>query len=343
MSEFRPTEADYAKAQATFDVMAGLIDAGALSVDRTRLRHGLSVVLIGGFLGSGKTTLMRRLLTAEHGRLITAIVNDVAALNIDASLVASTNGDTLALSNGCVCCSASGGLARTLASIAARASRPDVVLVEATGLAYPAALAQVVEAVEGLHVDACVCVIDGDAWGQEEGRGRQTPMLDDADIVLLNKIDLVPRSSVEAVLREIEEMVPRACVVATADCSVPPELILSPIPREPSNHSPSCRLPEGGYYVWTYDVLEPVEQVAMEAILNVLPTSVLRVKGFIPAPDAPADQSWLLQAVGRRWRWETVGRETHALVLIGRSLRDGDALRSRLERAGLRYRSCVSA
>ena len=324
MSEFNPTEADYVKAQATFDVMAGLIEAGALSVDRTRLRHGLSVVLIGGFLGAGKTTLMRRLLTAEHGRMITAIVNDVAALNIDASLVASTNGDTLALSNGCVCCSASGGLARTLSLVAARDSRPDVVLVEATGLAYPAALAQVVEAVDGLHVDACVCVIDGDAWGQEEGRARQTPMLDDADIVLLNKIDLLPRPSVEAVLAEVQALVPRACVIATADCSVPPELILSPNPRQNPNHSPSRRLPEGGYYVWTYDVPEPIEQAIMNAILKVLPASVLRVKGFIPAPDGPAEQSWLLQAVGRRWRWERVGRETHALVLIGRSLRDGE-------------------
>lgn len=344
MSEFNPTQSDYAKAEAAFDFLAGLIEAGALSARSAETGNALSVVLIGGFLGAGKTTLMRRILSTEEGRAITAVVNDVASLNIDAALIESVNGDTLTLSNGCVCCSAAGGVARVLATIASRASPPDAVLVEASGVGYPAALAQVVEAVDGVRVDACVSVLDADEWAHADGRARQMPMLDDADIVLLNKIDLVPQQSVESALATVAAEAPRACVIATVNCAVPVDLILSPGLRADTLGPPGVAALSTDYCVWTFDAPRPLDLPAIEALLGMLPPNIFRFKGFLPVTQATGVTLMLLQGVGRRWRWEEACSDEQGLVLIGQRAEAQDvAFLDQLEEVGLRLRSCVAA
>lgn len=140
-----PSHADPAELRRALDMMdffSGMAEAEILRQTRRAQRGAtLPVLLVGGFLGAGKTTLMQRLLTGDHGQKLTAIVNDVAAINIDARLIARAGRDTVALANGCVCCSQSGELARTLADLADTPGRADAVVVETSGVADLWALA----------------------------------------------------------------------------------------------------------------------------------------------------------------------------------------------------------
>src|SRR6201991_2688892 len=96
------------------------------------------ILLVTGFLGAGKTTIVNHLLAHAEGRRIAAIVNDFGAINIDAELIAGASDGVVSLTNGCICCSLEGDLLRTLAAILRRSPRPDSIVIETSGVAAPA-------------------------------------------------------------------------------------------------------------------------------------------------------------------------------------------------------------
>ena len=120
----------------------------------------LPLSVIGGFLGAGKTTLINRLLTADHGLRLAVLVNDFGAINIDASLLKSARKDTIELTNGCVCCTMSGDLFYAIGDMLDRTPRPDHVIVEASGIADPARIAAVALAERDLRYAGIVTVVD---------------------------------------------------------------------------------------------------------------------------------------------------------------------------------------
>lgn len=116
------------------------------------------VVVVGGYLGAGKTTLINELLHDTQQR-VAVIVNDFGSINIDASLISSRNNDTIELSNGCVCCALGDSLASTMLSIGDRDIQPDVVVIEASGVAHPAAIAANAY-IGGFHLAGIVVLVD---------------------------------------------------------------------------------------------------------------------------------------------------------------------------------------
>jgi G3E family GTPase len=94
-------------------------------------------------LGAGKTTVVNRILQAPYGKRIAVLVNDFGAVNIDARLVRARNDDVIELDNGCICCTIGGALVDALTRVAARRERPDVLLIEASGVSDPAKIAQI--------------------------------------------------------------------------------------------------------------------------------------------------------------------------------------------------------
>lgn len=308
-----PSHADYARAFDTLDFLRGAVEAAAFQGAR-KGQAELSVVLVTGFLGAGKTSLMRRLVAQDHGLRLAAIVNDLANLNMDAALVSEAGADseleTLALANGCVCCSLSGGVARTLAEIQGWAEAPDRVLLEASGVADPSALAGVIDGMDGIRLEAVVAVVD--AAAQDEGVDLIARGVRVADLVLINKTDLVSPGAAAELERTLAVLAPRAAILRTVDCAVPPGLILDPPLRKEDVPDAQPALEDDCFATFELIQTATISRHEIEALIATAPAGLYRAKGVLRLHKAKASE--LLQAVGRRWRWSPTGPEAARLA-----------------------------
>lgn len=320
-----PRSQDPAELRRALDMMdffAGMVEAAALPRRKAGDKDAtIPVVILTGFLGAGKTTLMRHLLTATHGMKIAALVNDFAALNIDASLIADVSGDTTALANGCVCCSLSGSLARSLADIADRDISVDAVLIEASGVSDPWGIAQVVQTVDGVALDNIVAVVDAAGRDTEAGMNELLHrQVSAANLVLLNKTDLITRSEAAVATKRLAALAPRAQILRTMQCAVPPVVVFDSIHELALNGPQTTEHLSDQFTTLVMEARTPVARVAFEKALSSLPDGILRIKGFLRLSDAP-EVLVLCQAVGRRWSWQSApGQDSPTrLVIIGQT------------------------
>lgn len=310
------------RASGALDLLLGLVEAQSLIRETRSSGQGLiPLIIVSGFLGSGKTTLLRHILTASHGKSIAAIVNDFAALNVDAALIANVTADTVALENGCICCSISGSLARTLLAITERAERPDIIMIEASGVADPANIAQVAATLPDILLDSIVTVIDAASeGGDSELNGLHAQQVRNADIILINKIDLVSWQAADALAVAIRRVAPRATVLQTSHCTVPLALLLDVGHSGLEPISAGLNVNENAFQSVVINTGARLERAHFERLLSTLPEQVLRLKGFVRFAGEP-DQIYLIQAVGRRWRLEAISSvpDRLGLVVIGLS------------------------
>jgi len=173
------------------------------------------VTVLTGYLGAGKTTLLNRILTEAHGKRFAVIVNEFGEVGIDNDLVVNADEEIFEMNIGCICCSVRGDLIRILGGLMRRTRRFDGIVVETTGLADPAPVAQTFFVDEDVRrntrLDAIVTVVDGKHLIGEIDRAPEAQeQIAFADVVLLNKADLVPPQSlagVEARIRAINPYV----------------------------------------------------------------------------------------------------------------------------------------
>src|SRR6187549_2609054 len=166
------------------------------------------VTVLTGYLGAGKTTLLNRILTEDHGKRYAVIVNEFGEVGIDNDLVASADEEVFEMNNGCVCCTVRGDLIRILNGLMKRKGRFDAVIVETTGLADPAPVAQTFfvdqDVSDAARLDAVVTVADA-KWLSD--RLKDAPEAKNqiafADVIVLNKIDLVSEDE----LKEVESRI----------------------------------------------------------------------------------------------------------------------------------------
>ena len=151
--------------------------------------------VLGGFLGAGKTTLLNRILSGSHGVRYAVLVNDFGELNVDGDLVAAHDGETVTFANGCICCSMGDDLVGAIDRLLDGGRRPDQILVEASGVADPRAIADAATLHPDLTRDLVVVLADAETVRSrhEDHRLRDTVsrQLDAADLVVLNKCDRV--------------------------------------------------------------------------------------------------------------------------------------------------------
>ena len=124
------------------------------------------ILLVAGFLGAGKTTVVNHLLAHAEGRRIAAVVNDFGAINIDAELIVGAADGVVSLANGCICCSLEGDLLRTLATILRRSPRPEAIVIETSGVADPADIVRnLMDPViwREAPLETVICVVDATA------------------------------------------------------------------------------------------------------------------------------------------------------------------------------------
>src|SRR5271155_5848074 len=192
----------------------------------------IPATVLTGYLGAGKTTLLNRILSENHGQKSAVVINEFGELGVDNDLVVDTDEEVFEMNNGCICCTVRGDLIRIIEGLMRRKGKFDAIIVETTGLADPAPVAQtffVDDAVgRKAKLDAVVTVADA-RWLKD--RLRDAPEAKNqiafADVILLNKTDLVS----EADLREIEARIrginPYARLHRTERCSIPINEVLN--------------------------------------------------------------------------------------------------------------------
>lgn len=298
----------------------------------------LPVTVLTGFLGAGKTTLLKRILTEPHGHRIAVVVNELSDVDIDGELVMAVREEVVVLTNGCVCCTIRGDLVRAIAHCLERSDALDHVVIETTGLAEPGPIAQSFYADAGLaervRLDGIVTVVDA---ANLERQLRHAPEAGEqvafADLLVLNKTDLVDHQTVERVARELARINAVAPIVRTSGAALPiQELLrlgghaLAAPTLPPADHDAPH---DHGTDVTTVGLQVPGElspALLYRWIGDLLAGSgedLFRLKGLLAV--AGVDQRVLVQAVHRQatstLEADWGGEERHSrLVLIGRNL-----------------------
>jgi G3E family GTPase len=272
------------------------------------------ITLITGPLGSGKTTLLRHILTVHPGK-IAIVMNEFGEVAIDTKVIEGKNVRIAELGGGCVCCSLLGEFEAAVNEIIEKIA-PERVVVETTGLAEPEALVfNIQEALPQCRLDGVVSVIEADMLIGFPELGHTTRLqIEGADILLLNKIDLIEPGQIEPLETKLREINPTAAIARTERCRIDPELLFG-IGRErkiaPPKHG---HQPEFESFAFISSKI--FSRDCFESFANGLPASVVRAKGFIRF----ADGAQLFNFVAGRWELEPFEAERTELVFIGKKL-----------------------
>ncbi|MFO1124884.1 MAG: GTP-binding protein [Methylocystis sp.] len=191
----------------------------------------IPVTVITGYLGAGKTTLLNRILTENHGRRYAVIVNEFGEIGIDNDLVVGADEEVFEMNNGCICCTVRGDLIRIFEGLMRRRGKFDAIVVETTGLANPAPVAQTffmdADVKEAARLDAVVTVADAKWLGERlKDAPEAKSQIAFADVIVLNKTDLVSDDELAEVAGRIRAINPYAALHRAVKSDVPLTAVL---------------------------------------------------------------------------------------------------------------------
>ena len=300
------------------------------------------VTVLTGYLGAGKTTLLNRILSENHGKRYAVIVNEFGEVGIDNDLVVNADEEIFEMNNGCICCTVRGDLIRIFAGLMRRSRGFDGILVETTGLADPAPVAQTFFVDDVVRrrtkLDAIVTVADARHLLDEIDRAPEVQeQLAFADVVLLNKIDLVSADQLSRVEARMAVINPYASLHRTQRCDVELSKVIG---KDAFNLDRILELEPGflneahehehdagiASLSLTSDTpMRPERFVPwIQNVVQRFGTDILRMKGIVAMMDD--DQRFVVQAVhmliegGHQRFWKPSEKRQSRLVFIGRDL-----------------------
>ncbi len=297
----------------------------------------IPVTIISGFLGAGKTSLLNHILNADHGLRVAVLVNDFGQINIDAELISGVSGEsTINLSNGCICCSIRDDLLEAMVQLIQRPDPPEYIVVETSGVSDPMAVSLTFMAHElrsGARVDSMLTVVDSEQIDQVAGKHRELALdqIATADIVVLNKVDLVNDEKREELADFVKNLVPRARILETTHGEVPLDLVLGvgtyDLHRFSGKSGLDVHVHADGeahdhdhghedehhhehshehdhtlvFNTWSYTTDKPLSHRAVRHAVKTLPATIYRAKGFVYLDETP-DRKGIVHVVGQRAR-----------------------------------------
>lgn len=298
----------------------------------------IPVTIITGFLGSGKTTLLNHILCEPHGRRVAVLINEFGDVDIDSSLVVSADRDMVELSNGCICCSMNDGLIAALERLLAREAPFDYLVIETTGIADPVPVAMTFmrpEFIRRMRVDSILSVADAENFALERFEDPAARnQIRYADVVLLNKGDLVDAARLDSVESAIRAVNPHARVLRTERSRVAIPLVLGIggsgfADIDDSATAANARGHRHAFRSVSFSSDIPVDPERFQSVLESLPEGVFRAKGFLHL--SGVESIHVFHLVGRRFTLEPVADAecSTRLVFIGTDF-ERDALVERL-------------
>lgn len=292
----------------------------------------IPVTLIGGFLGAGKTTLLNYILSEKHGVRAAVLVNDFGAINIDAKLVVGVEGDTVELANGCICCTIRDDLAGACLGLLQRPEPPEHLFVELSGVSDPVPVLNTFLETELSRVfsfNSILVVVDAEQLPNMGGEMAllARSQLGCADIIVLNKVDLVSRDELDHVKELVQQVTSGARIVEVVQGRIPLALIFDvdgdAFPRRPreARQSHEGYSHNHGFATWSWTNSAPLSLPKLREAMEALPDDVYRCKGILCFEELPIYR-YVLQMVGKRYHIEETGlwgeeEPQSEIVLIG--------------------------
>lgn len=260
----------------------------------------IPVTVIGGYLGAGKTTLVNHLLRNAGGKKLAIMVNEFGELPIDEDLIEAEGDDLISLAGGCVCCSFGSDLIEAMTKLAKLDPRPDNVILESSGVALPGSIASTLSLLPDFTIDGVVVLADAETVQQ---RAKDKFMADtvlrqlsDADIVLLNKTDLVSADKLSKTRDWLKAQAKDAQIIETKNSIVLPAIVLQDFDWSAADEE---QTPHHQAYFKTFSLpmQKPVDtKLFIESLLNDYP-GLIRAKGFMRNLEGDLKT---LQMVGKR-------------------------------------------
>ncbi|RTM04586.1 MAG: GTP-binding protein, partial [Bradyrhizobiaceae bacterium] len=262
------------------------------------------ILLVTGFLGAGKTTVVNHLLAHAQGRRIAAVVNDFGAINIDAELIAGASDGVVSLANGCICCSLEGDLLRTLSTLLRRDPKPEYIVIETSGVADPADIVRnLMDPVilREAPLETVLCVIDAATPPSALEDALLRSQLRVADIVALSKLDLADAGAGARMREAIRAQRVPAVVVDALHGEIPSQLLFpahvarAPAPREPGPKRPA----EERFETLSWTSEQPLSLPRLQQAIGKLAPKLARAKGLFETVEQPGRQMVFQFAAGR--------------------------------------------
>jgi G3E family GTPase len=270
----------------------------------------IPVLVIGGYLGAGKTTLINKMLTSATQR-IAVVVNDFGSVNIDASLIRERHDDTIELTNGCICCAVGESLADVLFTILDRSEMPDVVVIEASGVANPAAVAAFAH-IDGFHHLGNVVLIDATnalITSNDPLVGRTFALqAQAAHLLVITKTDEAEEPVVSQIHSLLSSLTPTTPIVAAGGATLA-SLILDIGPGTEIN----VKQAHNTFSTTTLDHVSAQDESQLRTFVQNFPATVVRAKGIVELADGSRR---LVQKVGTTISITTTALPSSGLVVI---------------------------